>query len=136
MKTASVILVIGLAGCDHDAGRGRGQGTEGAGNGTIAQRGAEGVGQAPPVPQVARSASGSRGSQTAECVVTWESGSAICKNQGTESGCGTRYQGPYATLAEAKNDCETTYGVGKGSGAESCGSCRWVSGESRDPAKE
>jgi hypothetical protein len=149
MKRCLAILVAGLVACNVDVGECwvRGQGPDGSGGGVIitptgvggfgmTQTGVGGFGQVPLEPQDAPDFADPCSSQTAECVVNWKAGSTICENQGTAGACWTKYQGQYGTLVEAKDGCERTYGVGKGSEAASCSSCQWVTGANGDPIEK
>jgi hypothetical protein len=136
MKRRIVLLVLGLTGCNFDMGECyvRGHGTEGAGGGIITPTG--GVGGFGYVPLEPQNHTGydedpcSGGSQLAECTVTWKAGSTQCKNWGEAGACTSLYQGQHASLDEAKERCEYANGVHLGSGAQSCGPCRWVTNSS------
>lgn len=138
MKKVLTVVSLGLAACNYDAGECwvRGEGLEGAGGGIIAPPGAGGFGDVPPQPQSATDAANPCSSQTAECVVTWAADSDVCKGRGTTSSCTTLYQCPHATLTDAKAHCEMAYGVGKGSGAVSCGPCQWATTPADEKCKE
>lgn len=65
--------------------------------------------------------------RTAECTVTWEADSQVCKNMHQTGKCTTLHQCQAETLTAAKEDCERIHSAGGGkSGAESCGPCHWV----------
>ncbi|WP_437993704.1 hypothetical protein [Sorangium sp. So ce145] len=141
MSRLIVLLVLGLTGCNFDMGECyvRGHGTEGAGGGIITPTG--GVGGFGYVPLQPQNHTGydedpcSGGSQLAECTVTWKAGSTQCKNWGETGPCTSLYQGQHASLDEAKERCEYANGVHLGSGAQSCGPCRWVNGANDDPVE-
>lgn len=138
MSRRIVLLVLGLTGCNFDMGECyvRGDGTEGAGGSIITPTG--GVGGFGYVPLQPQNHTGydedpcSGGSQVAECTVTWKAGSIQCKNWGEAGACTSLYQGHHSTLDEAKERCEYANGVHLGSGAQSCGPCRWVNGAQND----
>jgi len=71
--------------------------------------------------------------QQAECTVTWKVGSSSCGAAG-DPGCTNLHRGHYATLEDAKKDCEKIYGINPptGSGALSCDGCKWVTSGADD----
>jgi hypothetical protein len=133
------ILVFGLTACNYDVGECwvRGQGADGAGGVIITQQtGVGGFGQVPLEPQDASDFADPCSSQTVQCTVTWKAGSAVCKESGAAASCTSVYQGEHATLDEAKERCEEIYGVGKDSGAQSCGPCQVAMGATDERCKK
>jgi hypothetical protein len=139
MSKLFVVLCFGLAACNYDVGECyvRGHGNEGAGGSIITPTGGVGgFGHVPLEPQNHTGFDGDPCSQTVECTVAWTAGSAACNNQGAAGSCTTLYQGEHASLDEAKDRCEKASGVGNGSGAQSCGSCRWATSTNGDPVEK
>ncbi len=136
MNKALAVLFLGLTACNYDAGECylRAEGGQGAGGAIITPAGAGGFGDVPPEPQGATDPADPCSVQTAQCTVTWKADSDVCKNQGTT--CTTLFQCEHATLAEAKEKCEFSYGVRGDSGAQSCGPCQWVQSEKGDPVEQ
>jgi hypothetical protein len=134
MKSFAVLVCGFVAACNYDTGECylRDEGGAGVGGSIITPTGAGGFGDVPPEPQDATDPADPCSSQTAECTVTWKSGSAVCKQQGTASSCTTLYQGAHATLDEAKKQCEKIYGVEIDSEAQSCGPCHWATSANND----
>jgi len=142
MKRAFAVLLVGLfAGliaCNYDVGECwlPGDETSGAGGGVIYPTGGGGFGNVPWRPQSTDGDYASYdlcASQTVTCTVTWKADSSTCGGSATT--CTTLYQGNHASLDEAKDYCEMAYGVGKGSGALSCGPCEWGTGASDEKCK-
>ncbi len=130
MRTFALLAVGFVAACNYDTGECylRGEEGGGAGGGAIIPTGYGGFGDVPPKPQ-GDPAPVDPCLQKAECTVTWKADSAVCKDRGTTGTCTSYYQGNHLTLSEAQSECARISGVGNGSGAESCGSCQWVTSE-------
>jgi hypothetical protein len=129
-----VLLVCGfVAACNYDTGECylRGEEGAGAGGGAIIPTGYGGFGDVPPKPQ-GGPAPVDPCQQKAECTVTWKADSDVCKNQGTTGTCTSYYQGNHLTLSEAQTECARV----SGPGAESCGSCHWVTNATGDPVEK
>lgn len=133
MRTFALLACGFVAACNYDTGECylRGQDGAGVGGGAITPTGAGGFGDVPPEPQGAP-APVDPCLQKAECTVTWKADSDVCKGRGTTGTCTSYYQGNHSTLSEAQSECERISGVGNGSGAESCGSCHWVTNATND----
>lgn len=77
-------------------------------------------------------ASATGAAQTAECTVTWKTGSEVCQSQGAASACTTLFRGSFVTLEDAQKGCKRTYGTDNPTGAAACDSCRWVTGSAAE----
>ncbi len=74
--------------------------------------------------------------QRMQCTVNWKAGTDECKSQNTTGTCTTNYQGDHASVAEAKERCESFMGVHLGaSGVASCDPC-WVVQKMQDDPVE
>ena len=133
MNKAWCALLLALPGCIRDAGECwvRGEDEGGVGGGVIVGAGAGGFGDVPPEPQGAPTP-GDPCVQTAECEVTWTSGSPGCQSTGPGATCRTYYQGQHRSLDEAKAACERAMGVGTSSNVKSCEPCYWVQAANND----
>jgi hypothetical protein len=131
---AVLFLGIGIAACNYDVGECYVRGDDGVGGSIIITPTSVGsYGSEPPLePQNAGGYGDPCSSQVVECTVTWAAGSDVCQQQGETGSCTNMYQGQHGSLTEAKDECERVYGVRAGSGAQSCGDCRWATGANND----
>ena len=132
----AVVFLGFVASCNYDTGECylRGQDGAGAGGSVIVQPGTGGFGDAPtPKPLGDPNYPTDPCMQQAECTVTWKVGSDGCNAAG-DPGCTNLHRGHYATLEDAKKDCEKIYGINPptGSGALSCDGCKWVTSATND----
>ncbi len=123
MKKLALLACGFVAACNFDTGECylRSEDGAGAGGGAIVPTGYGGFGDVAPEPQGAPSPVDPC-LQKAECTITWKADSAVCKERGTSGTCTSYYQGNHSTLSEAQSECARI----SGPGAESCGSCHWV----------
>jgi hypothetical protein len=131
---AVLFLVLGIAACNYDVGECYVRGDDGVGGSIIITPTSVGsYGSLPPLEtQNAGGYADPCSSQVVECTVTWTAGSEVCKEQGAAGSCTTLYQGQHGSLTEAQDECSRIYGIGAGSGAQSCGECRWATGAAND----